>query len=52
MTVRRLFVLALVVFVSYNVEGIRAKGAGGYGSISMPVPTEPRCRRRSGAVTK
>jgi F-type H+-transporting ATPase subunit a len=29
-------VLALVVFVSYNVEGIRAKGAGGYLKSLVP----------------
>jgi F-type H+-transporting ATPase subunit a len=29
-------VLALVVFVSYNVEGIRAKGAGGYLKSLIP----------------
>jgi F-type H+-transporting ATPase subunit a len=29
-------VLALVVFVSYNVEGIRAKGVGGYLSSLIP----------------
>jgi F-type H+-transporting ATPase subunit a len=29
-------VLALVVFVSYNVEGVRAKGAGGYLKSLIP----------------
>ena len=39
--------LALIVWVAYNVEGVRAKGAGGYLKSLIPAASRARWRRSS-----